>query len=112
MRSGILKFLAVISFGLVTFPFVITNDVLSFENISVLRLLAYYAGFGVVFGIGYAFGRVTIKRKKLIPLERIVGISSFCVGLLLLGITDEIGIIFAAGASSVLWFFLGERAAR
>ena len=112
MRSGILKFLAVISFGLVTFPFVITNDVLSFESISVLRLLAYYAGFGVVFGIGYAFGRVTIKHKKLIPLERIVGILSFCVGLLLLGITDEIGIIFAAGASSVLWYFLGERAAR
>lgn len=112
MRSGILKFLAVISFGLVTFPLVITNDVLSFENISILRLLAYYAGFGVVFGIGYAFGRVTIKHKKLIPLERIVGISSFCAGLLLLGITDEIGIIFAAGASSVLWYFLGERAAR
>ncbi len=112
MRSGILKFLAVISFGLVTFPFVLTNDVLSFENISVLRLLAYYAGFGVVFGAGYAFGRATIKRKKLIPLERIVGLLSFCAALSLTSITDEIGIIFAAGVSSVLWYFLGERAAR
>ncbi len=112
MRSGILKFLAVVSFGLVTFPFVLTNDVLSFENISVLRLLAYYAGFGVVFGAGYAFGRVTIKQKKLIPFERLVGILSFCTALLLLNITDEVGIIFAAGVSCVLWYFLGERAAR
>ncbi len=111
MRSGILKFLAVISFGLVTFPFVLTNDVLSFENISVLRMLAYYAGFGVVFGAGYAFGRVTVKRKKLIPLERLVGMLSFCAALLLLTITDELGIIFAAGVSCVLWYFLGERAA-
>lgn len=112
MRSGILKFLAVISFGLVTFPFVLTNDVLSFENISVLRLLAYYAGFSVVFGAGYAFGKATIKHKKLIPLERIVGLLSFCAALLLINITDEIGIIFAAGASCILWYFLGERAAR
>lgn len=112
MRSGILKFLAVISFGLVTFPFVLTNDVLSFENISVLRMLAYYAGFGAVFGVGYVFGRITIRRKKLIPLERLVGILSFCVALLLLAITDEVGIIFAAGVSCVLWYFLGERAAR
>ncbi|MBQ8903638.1 MAG: hypothetical protein IJY73_05015, partial [Oscillospiraceae bacterium] len=111
MRSGILKFLAVISFGLVTLPFVLTNDVLAFENISVLRILCYYAGFGVIFGLGYAFGRVTIKRKKLILLERFAGLLTFSVGLLLLTITNEIGIIFAVGASCVLWYFLGERAA-
>lgn len=112
MRSGILKFLAVISFGLVTFPFVLTNDVLSFENISALRILSYYAGFGVVFGIGYAFGRVTIKRKKLILIERFAGLLTFFAAFLLLPFTDEVGIIFSAGASCVLWYFLGERAAR
>ena len=110
MRSGILKFLAVVSFGLVTFPFVLTNDVLSFENISLLRMLAYYAGFGVIFGLGYAFGKVTIKRKKLIPLERFAGLLTFSASLLLLTVTDEVGIIFAAGVSCVLWYFLGERA--
>ena len=111
MRSGILKFLAVISFGLVTFPFILTNDVLAFENISVPRILAYYGGFAVVFGLGYAFGRVTIKRRKLIPLARFCGILSFCAGLSLLIFTDEVNIIFAAGVSCILWYFLGERAA-
>lgn len=111
MRSGILKFLAIVSFGLVTFPFVLTNDVLAFGNISVLRILAYYGGFAVVFGLGYAFGRVTVKRRKLIPLERFCGILSFCGGLILLAFTDEVNIILAAGASCILWYFLGERAA-
>ncbi len=111
MRSGILKFLAVISFGLVTLPFVLTNDVLAFENISVLRMILYYCGFGIVFGLGYAFGRVTVKRKKLILLERFTGLLTFCGGLLLFFITDEFGVIFAVGASAVLWYFLGERAA-
>ncbi len=111
MRSGILKFLAVISFGLITLPFVLTNDVLSFENISVLRILAYYAGFGVIFGLGYMFGRVTVKRKKLILSERFAGLLTFCAAFLLLPLTDEISVIFAVGASCVLWYFLGERAA-
>ena len=111
MRSGILKFLAVISFGLVTFPFILTNDVLAFENISVLRILIYYAGFGLIFGLGYTFGRVTIKRKKLIIIERIAGMLTFFAALSLLLITDEVNIIFAAGVSCVLWYFLGERAA-
>ncbi len=111
MRSGILKFLAIISFGLVTFPFVLTNDVLSFEDISVLRMLAYYGGFGIVFGLGYAFGKVTIKRKKLILAERFAGLLTFFAAFLLLFITDEAGVIFAVGASCVLWYFLGERAA-
>ena len=111
MRSGILKFLAVISFGLVTFPFVLTNDVLAFANISRLRILMYYAGFGIIFGLGYAFGKTTIKRKKLRILERAVGILTFFVALTLYFITDEFNIIFAAGVSCVLWYFLGERAA-
>lgn len=112
MRSGILKFLAIISFGLVTLPFVLTNDVLAFENISPLRILLYYAGFGVIFGLGYALGRVTIKRKKLILAERFAGILTFCAALVLLTVTDEVNVIFAVGASCVLWYFLGERAAR
>lgn len=111
MRSGILKFLAVISFGLVTLPFVLTNDVLAFENISVLRILMYYAGFGLVFGLGYAFGKITVKRRKLILLERFTGLLTFCAAFLLLFITNEIGVIFAVGVSCVLWYFLGERAA-
>ena len=111
MRSGILKFLAVISFGLVTFPFMLTNDVLAFGDISVLRIILYYGVFGMVFGVGFAFGRVTIKRKKLIIPERIAGLLMFFVSFLLLSFTDEIGIIFAAGVSAVLWYFLGERAA-
>lgn len=106
-----LKFLAVISFGLVTLPFVLTNDVLAFDNISLLRILMYYALFGVVFGIGYAFGKATIKHRKLILMERFAGLLTFCGGFLLLSITDEPGIIFAVGASCVLWYFLGERAA-
>ncbi len=112
MRSGILKFLAVISFGLVTFPFVLTNDVLAFENISVLRILAYYCTFGIVFGFGYAFGKATLKRKKLIFAGRIIGILTFGIGLVMLAFTKEINIIFAVGVSAVLWYFLGERASR
>lgn len=112
MRSGILKFLAVISFGLVTFPFVLTNDVLAFENISVLRILAYYCAFGVIFGFGYAFGKATLKRKKLIFAGRIIGILTFGLGLVMLTFTKEINIVFAVGASAVLWYFLGERASR
>lgn len=112
MRSRILKILAVLSFGLITFPFILTNDVLAFENINMLRILAYYGGFSIVFILGYALGKVTIKRRRLIILERIIGIMTFSLGLLLLLFTDEIGIIFAAGASAVLWYFLGERASR
>ena len=112
MRSGILKFLAVISFGLVTFPFVLTNDVLAFENISVLRILAYYFAFGIVFGFGYAFGKATLKRRKLVFAGRIIGILTFGIGLVMLAFTKEINIIFAVGASAVLWYFLGERASR
>lgn len=112
MRSGILKFLAVISFGLVTFPFVLTNDVLAFENISVLRILAYYCAFGVVFGFGYAFGKATLKRKKLIFAGRVIGVLTFGLGLVMLTFTKEINIVFAVGASAVLWYFLGERASR
>lgn len=112
MRSKILKILAVISFGLVTFPFVLTNDVLAFENISVLRILGYYAIFGAIFTVGYIFGGAVISRKKLLILERITGIFTFAAGLILLIFTDEVNIICAVGISSVLWYFLGERASR
>lgn len=112
MRSKILKFLAVISFGLVTFPFVLTNDVLAFENISALRILCYYGGFGVIFGFGFAFGNWAGRRKKRLIAEKTVGILSFSAGFLLLFITDEVNIICAVGISAVLWFFLGGRASR
>lgn len=112
MRSGILKILAVLSFGLITFPFMITNDVLAFENISVLRILSYYCGFSVTFLIGYIFGKATIRHKRLVVPERLTGIMTFSLGFILLIFTDEINIIFAAGASAVLWYFLGERASR
>lgn len=111
MRSGILKFLAVVSFGLITFPFVLTNDVLSFDNISVLRILIYYAGFGVIYGLGYAFGRVTIKHRKLIPLERFAGVTTFFASFLLLTATTQFAVITAVGISCAFWYFLGERAA-
>ncbi len=111
MRSGILKILAVISFGLITFPFVLTNDVLSFENISALRILIYYACFAVIFWLGYAFGRLTLKRKKLIPLGRFMGVLTFFTSFFLLTVTVQVAVIFAAGVSCVLWYFLGERAA-
>ncbi len=110
MRPKILKALAVISFGLVTFPFLLTNDVLAFENISVVRILCYYGVCAVVFIAGYAFGNVIKKHKKLIFSERITGILTFFTGLLLLFITKEVNIIFALGVSAVLWYFLGERA--
>ena len=112
MRSKILKFLAVISFGLVTFPFVLTNDVLSFENISALRIFCYYVGFGAVFGLGYAFGRKAGNRRKWVVAEKIIGILTFGTGLLMLFFTDEISIICAVGISAALWFFLGGRASR
>lgn len=112
MRSKILKILAVISFGLVTFPFVLTNDVLAFKNISVLRILGYYIIFGAIFTLGYIFGGAVIRRKKLLILERITGIFTFAAGLILLNFTDEVNIICAVGISSVLWYFLGERASR
>ncbi len=110
VRSKILKMLAVISFGLVTFPFLLTNDVLAFRNISPLRIICYYVLCAAVFGVGYGFGGVIKKRKKLIVLERITGVLMFGTGLLLLFITEEINIIFALGVSAVLWYFLGERA--
>ncbi len=110
MRSKILKMLAVVSFGLVTFPFLLTNDVLAFRNISPLRIVCYYVLCAAVFGVGYGFGSVIKKRKKLIALERITGVLMFGTGLLLLFITEEINIIFALGVSAVLWYFLGERA--
>ena len=112
MRSKILKILAVISFGLVTFPFVLTNDVLAFKNISVLRIFGYYAIFGAIFALGYIFGGAVIRRKKLLVLERLTGIFTFAAGLILLNFTDEVNIICAVGISSVLWYFLGERASR
>lgn len=112
MRSGILKTLAVLSFGLITFPFILTNDVLAFGDINALRILIYYCVFFATFLVGYAFGKATIKRRRLIFLERLTGIMTFSFGLILLFFTDEISIIFAAGASAVLWYFLGERASR
>lgn len=112
MRSGILKFLAVISFGLVTFPFVLTNDVLAFESINPWRIIAYYCAFGVLFGFGCAFGKASLKRKKLIFPGRIVGVLAFAAGLVMLNFTKEINIAFAVGVSAVLWYFLGERASR
>ncbi len=112
MRSKILKFLAVISFGLVTFPFVLTNDVLAFKDINVIRILCYYAGFTVIFGFGYAAGNWAKNHKKRIIAEKIAGVLMFTAGLLLLFFTEEIGIIFVVGVSSVLWFFLGGRASR
>ncbi len=112
MRSKILKILAVISFGLVTFPFVLTNDVLAFKNVSVLRIFGYYAIFGAIFALGYIFGGAVIRRKKLLVLERLTGIFTFAAGLILLNFTDEVNIICAVGISSVLWYFLGERASR
>lgn len=112
MRSKILKLLAVISFGLITFPFVLTNDVLAFEDISVLRILCYYGVFGVIFGLGMAFGKITLRHKKFIFLERFMGVLTFATGLLMLFFTDHINIIVAVGASAVLWYFLGGRASR
>ncbi len=112
MRSKILKLLAVISFGLITFPFILTNDVLAFENISVLRILCYYGVFAVIFALGAAFGKIALRHKKLTFLERITGVLTFAAGLLMLFFTDHINIIFAVGASAVLWYFLGERASR
>ena len=112
MRSKILKILAVISFGLVTFPFVLTNDVLAFENISALRILCYYACFGAIFGIGYILGIKAGNRKSRIIVGKIIGFLTFGAGLFLLFLTEEINIIFAVGASSVLWYFLGTRASR
>lgn len=112
MRSGILKALAVLSFGLITFPFMLTNDVLAFSDINVPRILIYYLGFSVAFLFGFIFGKATIKHRRLIFLERLTGVMTFSFGLILLLFTDEINIIFAAGASAVLWYFLGERASR
>ena len=51
MRSKILKLLAVISFGLITFPFILTNDVLALDDISVLRILCYYGAFASIFAL-------------------------------------------------------------
>lgn len=112
MRSKILKALAVISFGLVTFPFVFTNDVIAFENISPLRILAYYGGFSVIFLIGYAFARCSYNRKLLTVIMRAVGVLSFASGFIMLLWTNSLSIIFAVGTSSVLWYFLGVRACR
>lgn len=110
MRSKILKTLAVISFGLVTFPLVLTNDVLSFGDISPMRITAYYCGFGLIFLLGYFLSLVASRHKRLLALERIVGILSFSAGFSVLFATDEPAVIIALGVSSVLWYFLGERA--
>lgn len=112
MRSGFLKLLAIVAFGLITFPFVFTNDVISFENISPLRMLGYYGGFSVVFLIGYAFAYVAYRRKVLTVIMRLTGVCSFASGLIMLLWTKETNIIFALCASSVLWYFLGVRASR
>lgn len=112
MRSKFLKLLAVLSFGLVTFPFVLTNDVLAFEGISPLRILCYYCGFGAVFLIGYGFASVSYRKKALTVLMRVTGFLTFGTGFVLLIWAKEINIIFAVGASAVLWYFLGVRANR
>lgn len=112
MRSKFLKLLAVVAFGLITFPFVLTNDVVSFENISPLRMLGYYGGFTVLFLIGYAFAYVAYRRKVLTVIMRLTGVFSFASGLIMLLWTKDTNIIFALCASSVLWYFLGVRASR
>ncbi len=112
MRSRLLKILAVAAFGMTTLPFVLTNDVLSFKNISPLRITAYYAAFLLIFAFGYALGKLSAAHRKLLIPCRIVGIFTFFSSMALLPLGGGIGAIAACGASAVLWFFLGERAVR
>lgn len=112
MRSKLLKVLAVLSFGLITLPFILTNDVLAFDNIDVLRVSAYYAVFFITFLLGYLFGKAALKHKRLLLIERIIGVLTFSAGFILLPFTGEINIITAVGLSAVLWYFLGERATK
>lgn len=112
MREKLLKTLAVFAFGMVSFPFVLTGDAHSFGNIGGLRLCAYYAVFAAVFALGYALGQVTKRRKKLLPLCRILGVGTFFLSLFLVQFTDGVTVIFTTGAAAVFWYFLGERASR
>lgn len=112
MRERLLKILAVAAFGMVSFPVVLTGDAHSFENVDPLRLCAYYAAFLAVFALGYALGQVTKRRKKLLPLCRILGVGTFFLSLFLVQFTDGVTVIFATGAAAVFWYFLGERASR
>ena len=82
MRSKILKFLAVISFGLVTFPFVLTNDVLSFENISLESSIS--ASVSALSNIGPAFDELgpTCNYMFLNPLSKMVLSADMLLGRL------------------------------
>lgn len=111
MRARILKILAVVAFGMITLPLMLTNDVLSFGGFSLLRFAAYYAAFGLIFALGYALAGAAKKRKKLIILSRVVGILCFFPALLLLNFAGSANIAVVTGICAVFWYFLGERAA-
>ncbi|MCM1335106.1 MAG: hypothetical protein NC084_12315 [Bacteroides sp.] len=112
MRERLLKTLAVVAFGLISFPIVLTGDAHSFGNVSPLRLLVYYAGYTVVFTLGFLFGKATKRHKRLLIPARLLGAGTFFLALLLLPFTDGVTAIFTVGAGAVFWYFLGERASR
>lgn len=111
MRARILKILAVAAFGMVTLPLMLVNDVIAFGGFSLLRFVAYYAAFGLLFALGYALANASKKKKKLLVLSRAVGILCFFLSFLPALFTEGIGLIVTVGFCAAFWYFLGERAA-
>ena len=110
MRNILLKILSVLSFAAVVFPFMFSIDINTFGNVSVLRMLYYFAVGAAVFGIGYLEAAFTKVHKKLrIPL-RIAGILTFGAGFAALLIGGDGVTVFALGSCCVFAFFIGERA--
>ena len=117
MKNGLLKILAALSFAAVGFPLLFGCDTNRYGNISIARLLFYFAVSAAVFGAGCLLTsfaeNVGIKgkrmRKALKIAVRAVGAMSFFAGFLALLIKGDAATVFALGFCCVLCFFIGER---